>query len=112
MTFLPVAYEEEIEGGKLCFCTYTMEINFAADSKRLSSISSDVASAVLETCIKLRSAKDFKVSMSEVVADIRDLCSAEHCCILLLDEDERKCSVLGRSICAWFKASTYGHISG
>ena len=97
MTFLPVAYEEEIEGGKLCFCTYTMEINFEADSKRLSSISSDVASAVLETCIKLRSAKDFKVSMAEVVSDIRDICTAEHCCILLLDEDERKCSVLGEA---------------
>ena len=91
MTFLPVAYEEEIEGGKLCFCTYTMEINFSADSKSLSAISSDVASAVLETCIKLRSAKDFRISIKEVIADIRDLCDAEHCCILLMNHEERTC---------------------
>ena len=94
MTFLPVAYEEEIEGGKLCFCTYTMEINFTADSKRLSSISDEVASAVLETCIKLRSAKDFKISISEVISDIRELCDAEHCCILLVNEENRTCKNL------------------
>lgn len=90
MTFLPVAYEE----GNLCYCTYTMEINFEADTKRLSNISSDVASSVLESCIKLSSSKDFKVSMGEVIADIRDLCDAEHCCILLMNHLERTCSVL------------------
>ena len=90
MTFLPVAYEE----GNLCFCTYTMEINFEADSKTLSNISAEVASSVLETCIKLRGAIDFKKTMNEVIADIRDLCGAEHCCILLMDHFERSCSVL------------------
>ena len=102
MTFLPVAYEEEIEGGKLCFCTYTMEINFSADSKRLSTISSDVASAVLETCIKLRSAKDFKISIKEVISDIRDLCDAEHCCILLMNHAERTCT----NLCEAFSKDT------
>ena len=91
MTFLPVGYEE----GKLCYCTYTMEINFEADSENLkSSVSADVAGMVIGTCIKLRSAKDFKVSIGEVIADIREMCKAEHCCILLMDHYERKCSVL------------------
>lgn len=90
MTFLPVAYEE----GNLKYCTYTMEINFEADSKRLSNISTDIATAVLETSLKLRIGKDFKSSMAEVIKDIRELCDAEHCCILLLDHFERKCSVL------------------
>ena len=90
MTFLPVAYEE----GNLKFCAYTMEINFEADSKRLSNISIDIATSVLETSLKLRIGKDFKTSMAEVIKDIRELCDAEHCCILLLDHFERKCSVL------------------
>ena len=94
MTFLPVAYEEEIENGKLYFCTYTMEINMESDSKRLSSVSSEVAVSVLETCIKLRSAKDFKVTMREVINDIGELCQSEHCCILLMDHKNRDCSVL------------------
>ena len=90
MTVLPVAYEE----GNLRYCTYTMEVSFEADSKRLSNISSDTATAVLETSLKIRMGKDFKVSITEVIKDIRDLCEAEHCCILLVDEFERKCSVL------------------
>ena len=94
MTFLPIDYEEEIEGGKLCFCTYTMEINFEADTKRLSNISGDVVGAVLETCLKLRSAKDFKMSMADVISDIRELCKAEHCCILLMNHYERTCTTL------------------
>lgn len=94
MTFLPVAYEEKIDGGKICFCSYTMEMNFETDSKRLSSVSSEVATSVLETCIKLRSAKDFRISISEVIKDIGDLCESEHTCILLMDHETRDCMVL------------------
>ena len=94
MTFLPVAYEEEIEGGRLCFCTYTMEINQVSDSKNMSSVSSEVATSVLETCIKLRSAKDFTISIKEVINDIGELCESEHTCILLMDHANRDCSVL------------------
>ena len=94
MTFLPVAYEEKIEGGKLCFCTYTMEINIESDSKKISSVSSEVATSVLETCIKLRSTKDFRISISEVIKDIGELCKSEHTCILLMDHETRDCSVL------------------
>ena len=81
MTFLPVGYEE----GNLRYCTYTMEINFEVDSKRLSNISADIASAVLETSLKIRTGKDFKVSITEVIKDIRELCDAEQCCILLMN---------------------------
>ena len=94
MTFLPVAYEEKIEGGKLCFCTYTMEINIESDSKKISSVSSEVATSVLETCIKLRSTKDFRISISEVIKDIGELGKSEHTCILLMDHETRDCSVL------------------
>jgi len=90
MTFLPVGYEE----GNLRYCTYTMEINFEVDSKRLSNISADIASAVLETSLKIRTGKNFKESITEVIKDIRELCDAEHCCILLMDHFERKCTTL------------------
>ena len=90
MTFLPVAYEE----GNLCYCTYTMEINFEANAERLSNMSADVATSVLETCLKLRSATDFNKTMNEVIKDIGELCGSEHCCILLSNSYERSCSVL------------------
>jgi hypothetical protein len=94
MTFLPV----DAEDGNICYCTYTMEINMVADSKRLSNVSGEVAGAVLETCIKLRGTSDFDQTINEVIGDIRELCKAEYCCILLTDPVERRCWVLGEDV--------------
>ena len=90
MTFLPL-YPDD---GNICYCMYIMEVNFKPDAKRMSTISADIATAVLETCIKLRSTEDFRETMRSICRDIRDLCDSEHCCILLMDTEKRKCSVL------------------
>ena len=90
MSFLPLFPDD----GNICYCMYIMEVNFKPDAKRLSTISADIASAVLETCIKLRSSDDFNETMWSICGDIRDLCDSEHCCILLMDTEKRKCSVL------------------
>lgn len=90
MVFLPVAYEE----GNLCFCTYTMEINFEANLDRMSSLPADVTANVIKICLQLRSAKEFTEMMDDVIVDIRNMFDADHCCILLLDSFERKCTVL------------------
>ena len=90
MVFLPVESDEP----NLFYCIYIMEISFEANSKRLSNISGDMASAVLETCIKLRGTNDFKSTMQDVIQDIRELCEAEHCCILTMNAYERSCAVL------------------
>jgi len=90
MTFLPLEPDE----GDLCFCTYTMEINPSADSSRMSNVSASLASAVLETAIKLRGATDFEATMADVIKDIRQICRARQCCILLMEPVSRTCSVL------------------
>lgn len=90
MSFLPLEGDE----GNLHYCMYIMEVSFKPDAKRLSTISADIASAVLETCIKLRSDDDFKTIMYDICEDIRELCDSEHVCILLMDNAKRSCSVL------------------
>lgn len=94
MTFLPIAYEEKTDKGRKCYCTYTMEMEFQASTENLSSLSNDVATKVVETCLLLRNNNDFKDAMTQVINGIRDMCEAEHCCIFLVDTYERKCSVL------------------
>ncbi len=94
MTFLPVDSDDE----KLAYCIYIMEIEAADNSQLVSEISDKIASSVLETCIKLRGTNNFKETIQEIVADIRELCDAEQCCILLMDEMNRKCSVLGEAL--------------
>ena len=90
LTFLPLIPDD----GNICYCLYIMDINIKPDPKRMSSISADIASAVLETFIKLRSAENFKETMSVICSDIRAQCGSEHCCIMLMDTEKRKCSVL------------------
>ena len=94
MTFLPVQPDD----GNLKHCLYIMEINSKANSERMSNISGDMASAVLQTTIKLRGTTDFKETIKEVVNDIRELCEADHCCILAMNEYSRRCEVLGEAL--------------
>ena len=91
MTFMPLWPDE----GNLCYCMYSMEINTEADSERLSNVSGDIAAAVLSTAIRLRESVDFKTAMKDVVRDIRELCEAEYCGILLVDNEHETCEVLG-----------------
>ena len=86
MTFLPVGPSN----GNVHYCTYTMEVNFEANTKRMSTLTADIASSVLETCIKLRGSNDFRASIQEVINDVRNLCKAELCSIVLLDKYEKK----------------------
>ncbi len=90
MVFLPVAYEE----GNLCFCTYTMEINFEANLDRMASLPADVTANVIKLCLELRNTKEFNEMMDDVIHDVRNMFDAEHCCILLMDSFEKKCTVL------------------
>ena len=60
-------------------------------------ISTDTATAVLDTCIRLRGTNDFRSTIKDVIRGIRDLCEAEHCCILVMNEYNRSCYVLGEA---------------
>ncbi|MCR4807281.1 MAG: GGDEF domain-containing protein [Lachnospiraceae bacterium] len=90
MNFMPLCPDD----GNICYCTYTMEVNFEPDPTIMSSSSTTRANEVLSTCIKLRGATDFTATMQDVIKDIRHLCRAKSCCILLMDKLGRSCSVL------------------
>jgi len=94
MTFLPL----EPDDGNICYCTYTMEINAEADTENMSDISGDLASAVLQTGLKLRGSTDIKSTLKEVIEDIRHICDAEICCVLLMDKKTESCEVLSEAL--------------
>ena len=93
MFMIPFVSDEENIG----YCIYSYDVTPQANTEKMSDVSADAASSVLETCIKLHGASDFKKAINEVIADIRDVCSADECCILYLDEDTRKCTCLAES---------------
>ena len=83
---------------RIGYCTYTQLLIPKKDSNLSSlNISQETAMDVIDTCIKLRDDKPFGEIIHEVLEDIREICEAEFCCVLLLDEARRKCSVLGQA---------------
>lgn len=90
MTFLPLCPDD----GNICYCTYTMEITYEQSSEKMSDVSGEIASTVVNSTVKLRGATDFKSVMNDIIDDIRKMCEAEYCGILLMDDENRKCSVL------------------
>lgn len=92
--FMPMMHEED---GK-AFCTYSQElIPKSDDNLTTMNISRDIAANVISTCIKLSEDRPFREIMYEVIEDIRGICGADFCCALLMDENNRKCSVLGEA---------------
>ena len=80
--------------GNIYYCTYTQEVKPNADVEQMATKSHEISDAVLSTCIKLHGAKDFRVTMRDVIKDIRKICKASTCSILTFNEKERTCKVL------------------
>ena len=80
------------------YCTYT-QILIPKKDGNLSNlnISQETAMDIIGTCIKLRDDKPFQEITQEVMEDIRGICEAEFCCILLMDEGRRQISVLAQA---------------
>ena len=93
MFMIPLESDEENIG----YCIYSYEVTPQASSQKMSDVSGDAAASVLETCIKLHGASDFDKAMNEVIADIRDVCGSDECCVLYLDEDNQKCRCLAEA---------------
>ncbi len=76
------------------YCTYSQIITKEPDSARMADLSYETSADVLATCVKLRGTKDFQKTMDEVICDIRSICGAMQCVIMLTDFNRRICKVL------------------
>lgn len=90
MLFIPLEYQTE----KLCYCLYIMEMNQNFDPELLASPRGDIYNKVLTTTLQLANTGDFSLSLQNVAREIRKICDALFCCILLVDEHHKKLDVL------------------
>ena len=93
---LPVGRE-----GNIHYCTYTQVITHEAEAGKMAGLSRDIALDVLSTCIKLRGARDesgFERTLNSVILDLRDLCKAKNCVVLMMDSRQRTCRILSEAI--------------
>ncbi|WP_295076473.1 GGDEF domain-containing protein [Ruminococcus sp.] len=88
--FMPVTSDDENIG----YCTYTYTASREPNSELMSNTSLEIASNVLQACIKLYSGSDFQTSIDEVVAHIRKISNANRCVLLLTDFSAGMCRLL------------------
>ncbi len=106
MFLLPLESDKENTG----YCIYSYDVTPNADSEQRASLSADTSSAVLSTCIKLRSTDNTRESLDEVIEDIRKICDSDHCCILLVDDEVRRCQTFCEALkpdCGLLPMDTY-----
>lgn len=90
MLFIPIEYKDD----NLAYCLYIMEMNQIFDPELLVKASDDVYSQVLNATLQLSNTADFNVSLKNVIREIRKICNALFCCILLVDDEKRSFEVL------------------
>ena len=95
--FNMVAIPLESDNPNIGYCVYTQEISNEANTDLMTNHSAKISADVLKVCVKLRGATDFNKTMNEIMEDIRVLCDARYCCVMLTDFRERTFSLFSES---------------
>ncbi|WP_295092077.1 bifunctional diguanylate cyclase/phosphodiesterase [Ruminococcus sp.] len=84
----------DFEKSGVCYCAYiavpSENVNIVLETAKTARTSNDV----LKTCIKLHKANNLKDAMEGVISEIRQICKAEGCTVLLLNTEEKNYSIL------------------
>lgn len=84
----------DFEDGNTYYCTYTATTNQNADVVLDTLYTAQTSNDVLKTCIKLHRSNDLEEAMEGVITEIRQICNAEGCTVLLLNDSDRTFSIL------------------
>ena len=84
----------DIENGNICYCAYTSTIIEKAETVLNRSNTIQASGDVLAACIKLHKADNLRDAMEGVISEIREICKAEGCTVLKLNEEEQQYSIV------------------
>ena len=87
---MPLDYEDE----NCSYCMYSAILAKNADALVDTFNASKTANDVLKTCIELHKANNLKEAMESVISEIREICRAEGCTVLLLNNEDEDYSIL------------------
>ena len=82
------------DDSNIYYCSYMASPSHSADDILDTINTFKTSNDVLKTCIKLHEANDLKTAMESVICDIRQICKAEGCTVLLINYDEEEYSIL------------------
>ena len=87
---MPVDYED----GDVCYCAYTASPSHNPDIILDTVNTVQTSNDVLKTCIKLHKANSLRDAMESIISEIRQICKAECCTVLLLNDTDETYSIL------------------
>ncbi len=83
---------------KVAYCQFMYTLNREMDTGKFSSVSPDISSFVIKTCLELRNEKDFSTSINTVTNDIREYTDSRSACIITIDRDQNKFTIISESV--------------
>lgn len=86
--YSPLSSELDKEG--LYYFLFSFEFTKKPESERMSNVSMETASNVIQTCINLRGTDNFYESMNKVISDIQKITDSFCSCIIMIDSSQKK----------------------
>ncbi|MCR5724339.1 MAG: GGDEF domain-containing protein [Treponema sp.] len=87
-TYIPLSADYDTD--KLSYFVFYLEFTKAPEAERMSDLSAEASSQVIQTCIKLRGTEHFTESMQAVIEDISSITDAFGSVIMLIDKEQGK----------------------
>ena len=94
-TTIPIVHEE---GSDIGYCQLTYFLTKEMDASKYSIIQPDIASFVIETCLKLRGEDDFYTKMDMVTKDIREFTDSYAASVMTISRDLYKFDVISENV--------------
>ena len=82
----------------IAYCQFMYTLNKEMDSGQFASVSPDIASFVIKSCLELRNENDFETSLQAVTSGIREYTQSYAASILTIDSDQRTFKVLSGAV--------------
>lgn len=90
LTLLPLEGGDDSTG----YCAFFIEFTNTMDPQKMATVSPDIASSVIKSCVTLHGSDDFNTSIQYVVSEILERSDSFCCCVILVDKQNKSYDVL------------------
>ena len=89
---------EDEEEPDVKYCQFMYTLNREMDTGKFASVSPDISSFVIKSCLELRNENDFADSINTVIKDLREYTDSYAAAILTVLSDQQKFDVISESV--------------
>ena len=89
---------EDEEEPDVRYCQFMYTLNKEMDTGKFASVSPDISSFVIKSCLELRNEKDFSDSINTVIKDLREYTKSYAAAVITVLSDQQKFDVISESV--------------